>query len=77
MRKIGYTAELVQLIDRMIEESEMRRIDIEGVSAVVERMDKIGELGDGVSLAASRKIGSRMNDTEFDDLSISRNNAIH
>lgn len=59
MRKIGYSSELVNLIDKMIEESEMRRIDLDGVGVVVEKVDRIGDLGDGLSRAASRSRRSR------------------
>lgn len=59
MRMIGYSSELVNLIDKMIEESEMRRIDLDGVGVVVEKVDRIGDLGDGLSRAASRSRRSR------------------
>jgi hypothetical protein len=67
MRKIGYSSELVDLIDKMIEESEMRRIDLEGVGIVVDKVDRIGDLGDGLSRAASRSRsrGSVLGDLEF------------
>lgn len=59
MRKIGYSSELVDLIDKMVEESEMRRIDLEGVGIVVDRVDRIGDIGDGLSRAESRSRRSR------------------
>jgi hypothetical protein len=64
MRKIGYSTELVDLIDKMIEESEMRRIDLESVGMVVDRVDRIGNLDDGLSRAASRSRHS-LRDEDF------------
>lgn len=37
----------------------MRRIDLDGVGVVVEKVDRIGDLGDGLSRAASRSRRSR------------------
>ena len=67
MRKIGYSSELVNMIDKMIEESEMRRIDLEGMGLIVDRVDRIGDLGDGLSRAASRSRRSRASFTREDN----------
>jgi hypothetical protein len=72
MRKIGYSSELVNLIDKMIEESEMRRIDLEGIGVVVEKVDRIGDLGDGLSRAGSRSRISRSSFVRDVDFSRSR-----
>jgi hypothetical protein len=74
MRKIGYSNELVNIIDRMIEETELRRINLDGIGDVIDRIDKIGKVGDAFSIAASR---SRRDDSVFDDLRVSRNDSLY
>ena len=53
MSRIGYSNQLVELINNMIEETETRRISLEKIQDVLDEYDKIGENQDGVSQAAS------------------------
>jgi len=49
MSKIGYSHQLVELINMMIEETETRRINLQQIQEVLDEVDKMGERLDGIS----------------------------
>lgn len=55
MTKIGYSTQLVELVNMMIEETETRRIRLTQISDVLDEVDRMGEAVDGLSVAASER----------------------